>query len=912
MSSSQDSFPGYSDSRTPKQELDSPFLDEALFVDEEAESAEAWETRLMGLQTPFLEAFGEEYETRVEPKVEKSEAFLEKLDEEEFDEEAEEEPFADLVAEEEEELEAEEFERFLDELDEEEFDEESFADFTAEEEEELEAKEFERFLNEMDEKEFDEEGEEESFADFNSDELEGQEEQQVSSGNAPVKPKRIQKGTTTYWIRKVDKAVRKHFRLKGVGLKSRVRFVTQAQFAKRFKRFKRFYKSAILETLLNLFLTRPRKTLRILDHHKERELWLPPLYKTERYWRRRLRKLRRFITRRIKSGTFEFDQLGRSGLFVQKITPEELIAELIPGITIGRRRRRVMIQIPSDVEVLVHEACHFYTHNRFSVTVKKKASNRFFRGLRLSEILIEGFTEYFSRQVMQTNQKEFGVIGFPAYDGYVRAAKRFISTIGENTARLAFFKGNRKAIRQLFKAIELNIKYYPLLVPGFMLEAETPQSFIGELDQEKFDEIENEALANFATKEKKELETEEDEKFLDELDEEEFEEEVAEKEAFADFTTDKEELERAEFDEEWEKEEELDNEEFAISDYEFNDAAFSKDDKQEAAFAEFLADEEELDNAEFDELFDEVDEEEAFSEFVDSEEEGENLDESFHVAKENQARARTKPQPSPLFRVDFYDKYDPHFKYLGRLVIKSSRWRWQIRLINPQDLINIFNANRNRKAALSDFAVNIPGTELEQKLFPKEAGLFWLGQFDYEKIERQSVKHSLILSVDHTTKQRKQLKQLLSKAKKTQKEQGLYIILELEQSKNKARLYFKPAVGLKSEKDRIEWNFTYQVVNGKRITYLPNTGPNKGSQKQQVIGTVHTHYIEGKRLAPRVSTLDICSANKQEIVVYAIESKQTHKAMPNCTVHNKIKKKFNLLVDALESFAGKHPPISRR
>lgn len=153
MSSSQDSFPGYSDSREPEQELYSPFLDEELFADEEAEADQAWENRLMALQSPFFEAFEERYEGIFEPEVEESEEFLAELDEEEFDQE--------------EELEIEESEEFFDELDEDEFDDEQFADYITDEEEELESEEF----DELDEEEFYEE-EEEIFADFASEEPE--------------------------------------------------------------------------------------------------------------------------------------------------------------------------------------------------------------------------------------------------------------------------------------------------------------------------------------------------------------------------------------------------------------------------------------------------------------------------------------------------------------------------------------------------------------------------------------------------------------------------------------------------------------------------------------------------------------------------------------------------------------------
>jgi hypothetical protein len=61
MSSSPDPFQSYFDSHEPKQELDSPFLNEALFVDEETEATSAWETRLnrFQIESPFLDAFEE-------------------------------------------------------------------------------------------------------------------------------------------------------------------------------------------------------------------------------------------------------------------------------------------------------------------------------------------------------------------------------------------------------------------------------------------------------------------------------------------------------------------------------------------------------------------------------------------------------------------------------------------------------------------------------------------------------------------------------------------------------------------------------------------------------------------------------------------------------------------------------------
>ncbi len=104
-----------------RRDLESPFLDEELFVDAEAGSTEERASRLIGyqLESPFQHAFEEGYKATVEPEVE---AFLGELGEEGVDEGLEEalaESYADL----DDELEAKEF---LEELEAEEFDELEF------------------------------------------------------------------------------------------------------------------------------------------------------------------------------------------------------------------------------------------------------------------------------------------------------------------------------------------------------------------------------------------------------------------------------------------------------------------------------------------------------------------------------------------------------------------------------------------------------------------------------------------------------------------------------------------------------------------------------------------------------------------------------------------------------------------
>jgi hypothetical protein len=60
-----------------------------------------------------------------------------------------------------------------------------------------------------------------------------------------------------------------------------------------------------------------------------------------------------------------------------------------------------------------------------------------------------------------------------------------------------------------------------------------------------------------------------------------------------------------------------------------------------------------------------------------------------------------------------------------------------------------------------------------------------------------------------------------------------------------------------------------------------------------------------ERIVHEVSTKDRNGAISDQIVVYAMEADQIHKAMPSGRVINGMKKNFNVLVDALESFAGK-------
>lgn len=285
---------------------------------------------------------------------------------------------------------------------------------------------------------------------------------------------------------------------------------------------------------------------------------------------------------------------------------------------------------------------------------------------------------------------------------------------------------------------------------------------------------------------------------------------------------------------------------------------------------------------------------------------------------------RRHPEDRGLFQtIDFYDRVDPHLAYLGRLHVPWCRNVWRIRLIDPRDLAKIYDDNRKPKTTtMSDWAIDLPGTPVHRKLFPKATGSHAHVEYDFIQIERKIRQMSLILQVDSMANQTTQLNALFSDAKQTEKEQGFYIVVEVK--KAKARLYFQRAIPVTSTRQHFEFPLGSQnLSDGKKIRYVFEGG--KPVREKQVIGTLHTHYIKTtpsvsqtrqgttsrhggemvERIVPGVSQEDIDSATDNQIVVYAMEADQIHKVTPRGTVINGMKKTFNVLVNALESFAGK-------
>lgn len=295
-------------------------------------------------------------------------------------------------------------------------------------------------------------------------------EHQVPSQPAPALTVTKQNASTRR--AEVDTAVRAQFKLTGVGLQNRVAVLTIKEFEARFPN------NAVEELLLNLFFSRANTLITEIL----RKATLLPIFEpiSDAGLRKAVTKLRDFIKARIKAGNFELQSLP--GVYTQApMAPKAVISASVPGFTTvnnDRGQRRVLVQVDSLVEVLVHEACHFYTSNAFRAFANARR-DRFIRGMRLSEVLIEGYTEAFAREVMKANTATLGPQQEQAYQDYVEMVGYFTTTIGSADARAAFFTGNTAALRLLGRAVDEYAKMDAsrplLLVPRFVIENEAAE-----------------------------------------------------------------------------------------------------------------------------------------------------------------------------------------------------------------------------------------------------------------------------------------------------------------------------------------------------------------------------------------------------------------------------------------------------
>lgn len=274
------------------------------------------------------------------------------------------------------------------------------------------------------------------------------------------------------WRRRVDDATRTQFGLRGPGVTgSQVAFVDEAHFAALFPA------NELADNLLNFFLEfghdHRQQAGQILDFNHV------SYFVTGDVGSSSLAELRQFIARGIQQGYFEgqtreIDVTTGRRLASFRTTPGDIVASRVAGFTeiSGRRPdRKIVVQAPANADTLVHETCHFYVDGRFRDFARGRPdADEFIGGARISQILTEGFTEYFARRVMQANAPDFG----PSNGVYQREweqAVRLIATLGEDGARRAYFDGDPVQLRRLSATIEEYKRTHPdLLVPGFVIE----------------------------------------------------------------------------------------------------------------------------------------------------------------------------------------------------------------------------------------------------------------------------------------------------------------------------------------------------------------------------------------------------------------------------------------------------------
>lgn len=284
------------------------------------------------------------------------------------------------------------------------------------------------------------------------------------------------------WRGRVDQAVRSLFSLRGPGLTgANVQFLDFPQFARQFSG------SDLEEKLFTIFLDYDEipEAGSILRHVNQAILYS--------FSGLAMDTLREFIKDGIKRGYFEW-QSGELDVAAtqadpthaphkfppERITPQDLAAKYIAGTTDisgNRSKRSIKMRVAggtSQVDTLVHEACHFYVSNAFRDMVKaRKDGDEFIGGARISEILLEGFAEHFARQVMEANAATFGpVVG--AYQSEVEQVWRLVATLGEGSVRAAYFNGDAQPqeVKRLSAAVDEYKNLHPdLLLPRFVVDA---------------------------------------------------------------------------------------------------------------------------------------------------------------------------------------------------------------------------------------------------------------------------------------------------------------------------------------------------------------------------------------------------------------------------------------------------------
>jgi len=256
------------------------------------------------------------------------------------------------------------------------------------------------------------------------------------------------------WRDRVDAAVRKTFDLSGPGLTVKnVKFLDEVPFQKQFS------KADLVEKLTYLFWagggdvsTIPGKILASYDNQGGLLNPTPPDPRT------RPEVVADVIRDAFKDGYFWYHFLTDP---YTTITPRELVSYYFVGITDidgPVADHSITMQVynhSSPVGTLVHETCHFYVNPAFvKAASARKDGNDLLGGALINKILIEGFAEFFAREVMDANAAELGPRFGDAYPLEVEQAKMLADSLGEQTIRDAYFKGDAGAIKKLMAEID--------------------------------------------------------------------------------------------------------------------------------------------------------------------------------------------------------------------------------------------------------------------------------------------------------------------------------------------------------------------------------------------------------------------------------------------------------------------------
>lgn len=278
--------------------------------------------------------------------------------------------------------------------------------------------------------------------------------QQATPTPQVTAPISIARADETTWVGRVDAAVRSRYGLRGARMTaSRVRFLDQAGFASHFPA------ASIEERLLELFLSPPAGSN------------IHTILRAHHVSLAGVARMRRFVRRQVQAGFFNSTHVDpiQGRMVTVRHTPREILAQSIGGTTTvspnRRQGRRVFMQRGQDVETLVHEACHFYVSNAFR-NMAGQVPNRghLRRGLGIEHTLMEGFAEWFARDVMRANAATFGPMRSQAYPFQYDEVSRYIVTVGRRVAERAYFHGDSRAIATLRRTLVLYETTHPDLI----------------------------------------------------------------------------------------------------------------------------------------------------------------------------------------------------------------------------------------------------------------------------------------------------------------------------------------------------------------------------------------------------------------------------------------------------------------